>query len=94
MNATDSSPENWRASSSASSITTGAGVFSSVHFVDGQAQDVAIHGRHALQAPMLGFRGDALIDSRSRLRAPRTSVSMNSSGGGALGSSSSEPSVS
>ena len=62
MNATDSSVENFRASSSASSITTGAGVPSVRHLIHGQAQDVTVDGGHAIQAPVIGFRGDALID--------------------------------
>ena len=85
MNATDSSPENWRASSSASSITTAGGRFQVVHFVNRQPQNVAIDGRHALEAPVRGFRGDALVDRaaiRRRRRAPASS--MNSSGRRAL----------
>ena len=57
-NCTDSSVENFRASSSASSMVTAAGVPPHVHFVDRQAQDIAVHGGHALHAPVLGVARD------------------------------------
>ncbi len=32
------------------------------HLVDGEAQDVAVHGGHTLDAPVLGVGGDAAVD--------------------------------
>ncbi len=62
MKATDSSPEKRRASSIASLITTGGGRQARDHLVDRQTQDVAVHGGHALDAPVLGVLCDAAVD--------------------------------
>ena len=62
MNDTDSSPENWRASSSASSITTGGRRFQIGHLVNRQPQNIAVHDRHPLQPPVLRLLGMMLVD--------------------------------
>ena len=61
-NGTDSSPENFRASSIASSITIGSWCFALRHFEDRHAEDVAIHGRHPLDTPSLRVLRNALVD--------------------------------
>ncbi len=47
MKATDSSLENCRASSMASSITTAGGHSIQTYLVNGQAENVAVHHGHA-----------------------------------------------
>ena len=47
-------------------------------FVNGQAQNVAIHGRHAFNAPMFGVFGDLAVDFRDPATVPLTSCSKKS----------------
>ena len=63
MNFTDSSVLNVRASSSASLMTTAAGVVRIPHHLaDGHAEDEAVEDRHPLGPPPLGGPGDQRVD--------------------------------
>ena len=63
MNFTDSSVLNVRASSSASLMTTAAGVSGSrMHLADRHAEDEAVEDRHPLGPPPLGGLGDQRVD--------------------------------